>query len=335
LFVGGLHKPDLTDRSPDQDAQDRYDVRLQAGPPDSPVDRRGQIVERILDSEECARYFHRDAWIERGIAYQKALRACQSDGDHDRLARDQPDVHAAYALHGSADKLTRGEIDGRLLAGQSFAAVADLCGLSAGAVGCYSILFFDVADKLGAADYILASAMGGSVLFGDFTDADVFLRLVGFQDGPVVLGQFLRYLRGGWSVPERLDGVSAEQLDELTVMLQIKALIALYVRPLRQCGPVFRLYELPLELQTYVDSLRGVVRPRDRDQERRIAVAKAVCAAHAKAATGAGTFQSTAPGPQRPAAGTTPNGEAPAVLPISEDGGATFLSALRLAALTA
>jgi hypothetical protein len=313
-------------------------VRLQVAPPDSPIDRRGQIVERILESDECARYFRRDKWINRGVAYLGALRACRSDADHDRLASVQPDVHAAYALHGSADKLTRREVDGRLLAGQSFAAVADMCGLTAAAVECYAALYFDVADKLKADTFILCSALGGDIWDGSLTedDTDVFLRLVGYQDGPILLAQLLRYFRRSWSVPQRLDGATTEELEELVTMLQCRVFIALHVRPMSKCGPVYRLYDLVVELLAYVDSLRGVVRRRDPHDERMLAFAKAVCAAHAQAAKSAATLPSTAARPQNPeAVGTPAGGEGLAVLPISADGGASFLSALRSAALAA
>jgi hypothetical protein len=62
------------------------------------------------------------------------------------LAREMPDVDAAYRPHG--DKLCRAIVEARLLARQSFGQVAAACSLSPATATAYEALFFIVTDNL-------------------------------------------------------------------------------------------------------------------------------------------------------------------------------------------
>src|SRR5205085_2875541 len=111
-------------------------VRLLAlGPRNSarPVDARAQIVDELSRGTSLPRDF-RDAWVKRGLAYVRARRACRTDADRLRLAREAPDLDAAYRLREAGDKVARGAVEGRLLAGQTAEEVAAACGFAPEAV---------------------------------------------------------------------------------------------------------------------------------------------------------------------------------------------------------
>src|SRR5207248_5335102 len=67
---------------------------------------------------------------------------------------DLSDVAAAYRLRHGDDKLARGTLEGRLLAGEPIPEVAAACGLTPGVVEAYHELFFDVRERLDAAAWV-------------------------------------------------------------------------------------------------------------------------------------------------------------------------------------
>jgi hypothetical protein len=238
------------------------DVALFPGNTASPVDRRWQIATRILEDAECARVFRQDAWTQRALDYLRALQTCDTDAERDALAAEMADLDAAYRLH-AGDKLTRATVEGLLLARQSVEQVAAECGLTPAAVTAYAALFFDVLGKLDAAEYILLNALGGNIWDSSLTEADgnVFVRLLGYQGGPILLRWAVAYFRGGWSIPECLEEASPEQLQDLVGVLMTRAIVLVHVLPYRQCVRAVRLARLAGELRAYVASRTGQAPP--------------------------------------------------------------------------
>jgi hypothetical protein len=197
--------------------------------------------------------------MDRGFRYALALLACESAADEEGLARALPDLEAAFRLHAGPDKLARGILEARLLAGQTIEETAAACGLAPEAVRAYEALFFHVLGKLHSRMYILIQAVGGDLWGGGLTedDVDVLLKLYGFLKGPIFLEWLIRYFRGGWSAPERLEDASIEQLQELILMLELRALIQARVLPFPECLRAERLWAQTRELQRHIDARSG------------------------------------------------------------------------------
>ena len=264
-FAGNPLLDPATGAPRDPGARIWKDVALFPGNTAPPVDRRWQVATRTLEDAGCARVLRRDARTERARDYLRALRAlhaCHTDAERDALATTMPDLDAAYRLH-AGDKLTRATVEGLLLARQSVEQVAAECGLTPAAVTAYVALFFDVLDKLGAVEYILLNALGGNIWDGSLTEADgdVFVRLLGYQGGPILLRWAVAYFRGGWSVPQRLEEASPEELLDLVGVLMTRAIVLVHVVPYRQCVRAVRLARLVGELRAYVASRTGQAPP--------------------------------------------------------------------------
>ncbi len=180
-----------------------------------------------------------------------------------------PELDAAHALYTHADRLTRGEVEARLLAGQGVEGTAAACGLAADAVGVYVRLFFDVIHKLKAREYILVFAVGGRIWDGSLTetDTDILLKYFAFLKGPLLLEPLLRYFRCGSPIPERPDQASPAELDELLDRLRIHVPILATVRPYEKLGRVTKLQRLIKRLERYRDRHAAEKHSREADPQ--------------------------------------------------------------------
>jgi hypothetical protein len=216
-----------------------------------PIDARWQRISDLADRGEPAKHKWDDVWIRRGLAYETRRRACRDQADRDLLARMDPDVDVAYALRHGADKLARAELEGRLLAGQSIEEVASLCARTPEVVVAYVRLFFDVEGKLDAKLYLLINAVGSRLWDGSLRegDVDLLLKWIAAIKGPILLELMLRYVKHGVVLPERLQAATAEQLEDLALMLRMRALILTVASPWPECLRGVRLCELVDELR--------------------------------------------------------------------------------------
>lgn len=221
-----------------------------------PPDARWRIAEAIATGLASRRNFAKDLdeWVKLAVKYLLALQQCQSDDDREQLAQHLPHVHGAYQLH-NADKLTRGIAEARLLAGQAREEVATSCDLSVETVTAYEALFFRV-DRRNSRLSIITQAVGSKVWDGTLTenDPDVLLKWLGYYTGPLFLEPIIRYFRFGLEVPLHLGEVSRADLEELVVMLQVKSMIQAHTLPFPQCNRALRLFELSLELKSFIEA---------------------------------------------------------------------------------
>jgi hypothetical protein len=109
-----------------------------------------------------------------------------------------------------------------------------------------------VSGKLDADGYIVCQALGEKHL-GDKTeeDVDAVLRWAGYNWGPAALDALARYY-AGWSVPEALDSLTREQLEELDLMLAVRGLVLTYVLPASKTRRVLLVEKLRQELQRLI-----------------------------------------------------------------------------------
>jgi hypothetical protein len=226
--------------------------------PARPVDARWSAAIDRVRKGTSPHAAHGDPWVDRASRYLQALLACRTEADRERIDRHDPDLDAAFRFRAAPDKLARGTVEARLLAGQTIDEVAAACGLTPGAVDAYEKLFFAVLDRLRADLFIYCHAIGEKHFYGlTEDDTDVFLKWVGYAKGPLMLEQAIRYFRGSWSVPERLDAASREDLEELALMLRVRAVVLVRVLPFPDCFRAHRLLSLTEELQSYIDSSPG------------------------------------------------------------------------------
>ena len=190
-----------------------------------PVDARWQRVVDLAGQGRRARHRFDDQWVKQGLRYLRRLNRCHEDEARNRLAEALPAIDVAYRLrHG--DPFSRAVVEARLLAGQSISEVASACEMTSEAVGAYEALFFSVLDRREARSFIMIEAMGGNLWDGSLTpeDGGVWMRFFAYLKGPLFLEPLIQYYRG-WTLPERLEDVTAEQLSETVDMLQVRALI--------------------------------------------------------------------------------------------------------------
>jgi hypothetical protein len=219
-----------------------------------PVDARWRIA---ACRAQCRKYPRRgdDLWSKKAFLFLKGFHACRDDYDYVQLWWKMPDIWEAYRFQITADKMARGTLEGRLLAGQSIEEVATACNLPSEAVAAYHALFFDVKDKLEARSYILNHAIG--VLPCDELteeDVDVILKRAGYLKGPVFLEWVLRYYRAELKVPSQLAGLTREQLDDLHDLLTVRALILTWILPPEQMVRVQLLQKLLDQLKSLLDA---------------------------------------------------------------------------------
>lgn len=129
-----------------------------------------------------------DAWTRQALNYLRAQQNAfwQPDG---WLTRQFPVIDAAQLLH--LDDQRRLETQARLLASQSASEIAERTALPAAVVDAYEALFFQVADRLGAQDWVIWHAIGHR----DESQA-ILLRRLAYFGGPLVLDTVLPYLVG-------------------------------------------------------------------------------------------------------------------------------------------
>jgi hypothetical protein len=222
---------------------------------DRPVDARWRRVADLARRRRHPWGRWDDDWVRRGLRYVNRLRACLGNADRARLAAEMPDVDAACRLHLTTDKVARGALEARLLAGQSVEEVAACCGLTPEAVTAYVRLFFDVLGSLRARSYILIHAIGPKHFHGlTEDDPDVILKWAGFVKGVALLEPLTRYFTLGWRVPEQPDSLSRDELDELYTMCLMRLLVLSRVMPPGRPRRALAVLELAERLKTFIDS---------------------------------------------------------------------------------
>jgi len=216
-----------------------------------PVDARWQRIMDLADRGEQATHQYDDRWVGMGLAYVHRLQACVTDADRERLAREMSHIHAAHQLHKTSNKLARGIVEARLLAGQTVEDTAVACGLAPDTVQAYERLFFAVVGLREHWAYLMCEAIGEKGWYGlKEEDVDVILKRLGLLRGPLMVDQMVHYYTTPWKVPEQLDELTRDQVDELAFRLQTRTLILAMVLPCDQCHRAVRLYSLVQELRS-------------------------------------------------------------------------------------
>ena len=111
-------------------------------------------------------------------------------------------------------------MEARLLAGHGYAEAAGPLGLPPGVVEAYERVFYAVADRLEALDYVALVAFGPRAYTGYArADEDLLARIIAFNHGPLALDALLAHL--GWPGATRgpVDAPTARALEFLIDVL--------------------------------------------------------------------------------------------------------------------
>lgn len=147
--------------------------------PFRPPDYRWQLAARLAAGERVPK-----KWVDRWVRRAKQVLAARPG-----RAVKAPDLRAIEAARELAERGTywqKVEVEARLLAAESAAAIAAKTGLTAAAVEAYAELFYAVADRLKHPGYIIHQVIRLHSP-GAETDIGTHVRVYGLYGGPLVL----------------------------------------------------------------------------------------------------------------------------------------------------
>jgi hypothetical protein len=155
-------------------------------PAHTPDQRWVDACRAVDEGRRVSTGLHPEPVVE-AFNYLRALRRCRDDRDREKVVRRWPELHAARLL-AEAGGEHRWEIESRLLADQSDDEIAERTGLTAGAIGRFETLFFNVRARLAACDWVLTRAIWcGHSLSISMPDLGVVWKSVAYFGGPMVL----------------------------------------------------------------------------------------------------------------------------------------------------
>jgi hypothetical protein len=171
-------------------------IDLQPESPNCPVDWRHRLAEAIFSGQPPPLRRRLDSWVRRAIRFLSDQAAGKGDAPCPGSALLDPALLGAFQIRCSGDPRLRSELEARVLAGQTPVAIAALCGLPPEVVEAYEALYFNVRDRLGAADYISAIVIG-LVPHEGLSTTDSLLKAFAFGHGPHVLNAVIAVLDAG------------------------------------------------------------------------------------------------------------------------------------------
>jgi hypothetical protein len=190
-------------------------------------------------------------------------------------------VEQARLLHQSGG-ITRWCLEAALLAGESFAEAAQRCGLPVPVAECYSKVFFDVADKLEAKDY-LCHRLFPRMAWQGFPSASTatLLKIAAWIGGPRVLDVAIRALTAAPVSYQDLQGMQSAELLREAEHLHCRLTLLLRALPLSAFLPprVAILWWLAEDVDALFVELQEECRPDPVEQARVDALAFALPAA--------------------------------------------------------
>jgi hypothetical protein len=164
--------------------------------PFRPVDWRWERAGEAIKDRSLSRSGD-DTSVRRAYRFRRRLQAARSEADLAILSDEMADIYWAHELYikktNTSETLQEesraaGEIEARLLAAQSHAAIADRFGIEAATITAYEALFFNVSEKLQHPSYIVHNAIGGRVHHGaQERDVVVLWKFYGYFYGPAML----------------------------------------------------------------------------------------------------------------------------------------------------
>jgi hypothetical protein len=162
------------------------------------VDWRFRLAEAILSGQLPFPRRGLDLWVKRALRFLGDRVASQGDDSIGQSGRLDPAILGAFEIRFSAEPRLRSVLEARVLAGQTAQAIAELCGIDADVVEAFERLHYDLRDRLGAGDFIRATAFGIEPPDG-IPDADTLMKTFAYGFGRFGLDSLLAVLDAGES----------------------------------------------------------------------------------------------------------------------------------------
>jgi hypothetical protein len=166
------------------------DATLTVSDPSRPPDYRFRTAhDHVQRGLHLSPQVH-DQWTQSTVRYLLARGRCRTSTELSRLTAIASDLHGAIQIY-ERERSLRFMIEARVLAGESMQDIASALGVRLAVVTWYTALFFDVADRRAATDFIV-----NKVIFGGQSDAAEWenygWKLIGFFGGRAALEEVLR-----------------------------------------------------------------------------------------------------------------------------------------------
>jgi hypothetical protein len=185
-----------------------------------------------------------DEPVRRALSY---LRRFGRSIDEGRLLDSDPAIWAACRLRRPEHAQLRAELEARVLARDDPSRSASRIGLTPSALETYIQLFFDVAERLRAVDYVRAFCIGREAFDGSGrASLGQIWKLLGYQGGPLVVDLAVEATAGLTRPDFAQPGVKTNPgLDEMRWLITLKRL----PRDVRTILRLLRLERLRLDLE--------------------------------------------------------------------------------------
>ncbi|MFO0881546.1 MAG: hypothetical protein U0840_29960 [Gemmataceae bacterium] len=151
---------------------------------------RWERAQQLVAQQQRASRHRDDEPTCRAVRFLRRLERCNSEQERQKLAIAEPAMAAALRLHSQARPLL--EVKARILARQTNRAIARSLAVTPEVIGCFRVLFFDVADRL-EAPYYVANVVARVPLSGCVTPESLLL-LAAYWHGPGVVDTWMEFL---------------------------------------------------------------------------------------------------------------------------------------------
>ena len=185
-----------------------------------------------------------DPYMALAIKFLRALRRCDTQKQHTKLARKMPEVYAAYNLHEAGGELEL-ELQARILALHTTEQLAEMFAMDTAIIDMYQRLFFCLKDRHEAHDWIVSQAIGIWE-----RDLQSLIKSLGYFGGPLVLEASLPYLlNNAISVREPLfTGAQAEKMAQ-----RIRLFKQIWMMQIRDAKTAYRLMRAMPSIDSFIE----------------------------------------------------------------------------------
>jgi hypothetical protein len=149
-------------------------------------DWRWRLAARLVSKTKRVRPGRADPLVARALRFQNRLARCHTPGRLAQLRRAEPDLFQAWEMHASGG-WPRVLVEARFLSTMPADEISSRTGMTAGAVDLYGALFFDVAARLRARDYIVHLIGSPEKAKNDYSFAERQIKSFAYFMGPLVL----------------------------------------------------------------------------------------------------------------------------------------------------
>jgi hypothetical protein len=191
------------------------------------LDWRYRRAQALITQEKCPSRTRDDRRTWQAWRFFRGLAQCDDGGRHERIRRRHSDLAAAVELQQSVDALQRWEVEGCILAGESFAAIAARTGLTVAALEAYAGLFFDVVDSLHASYWVVLQVIRytpSRIITED--DAATWIRYFAFFGGIHLLDAMFGFFGNAEPIPDDVTQVAPDRRPRVALHMRIRAAVA-------------------------------------------------------------------------------------------------------------